>query len=662
MSKVKIQGIEFELPPVGCVKNIITGDIEKRPVITSSSKKKEQVWIRTELPENYELKRAEETARQREDKDYFDVELENFRSQEWDRRLNGVWFMNNGKPEYLTGLHYLFLNWWKIDVGYPQFRKPDQEYFYFLQACIENPNCLGMIELTKRRQGKTVRAGVFMFDLISRSKNKNGGIQSKTATDAKNNVFQKAIIAPFKKLPDFFRPVYDQSKGVTPTSELRFYRTTKRGSKSLEDLGKPELESQIDWKSSDKYAYDGTKLQRYLGDEVGKTMEVDVWERHNVVRFCAELDGEYIGKLLYTTTVEEMESGGEAFKKLWDASDQENKNIHGRTPSGLFRFFTPSFKTLYFDDYGYPDEDRAKEYYLAERASLINDDRALSSIIRRNPFTIEEAFRIDGQRSLFNAMKLNDRLDIISWTDGLYTTGNFEWVGDRDSGKVEFRPSKNGRYKVSYLFDDPNDSNQVIKRGTNYLPTKNSEFVMGCDPYDHDTTVDQRRSDGAFYVFKKHNSTSNFYDSSFIVEYIYRPSTARQFYEDVLKCCHYYSCQLLFEDNKVGIKSYFEDRGYGAFLMYLPGSIKPGMSGSLKTHQMIAEITEDYVENYIDKVCFPELLKDWLEFDITKTTKFDAAMAAGYTLIGDKSIILKNSFAKNNVIEAKSIFKRHKIG
>ena len=23
---------------------------------------------------------------------------------------------------------------------------------------------------------------------------------------------------------------------------------------------------------------------------------------------------------------------------------------------------------------------------------------------------------------------------------------------------------------------------------------------MGCDPYDHDSTVDQRRSNGAFYV------------------------------------------------------------------------------------------------------------------------------------------------------------------
>ena len=173
--------------------------------------------------------------------------------------------------------------------------------------------------------------------------------------------------------------------------------------------------------------------------------------------------------------------------------------------------------------------------------------------------------------------------------------------------------------------------------------------------------IDDRRSNGAFYVYKKHNPVSNFYDSSFIVQYIYRPSTARQFYEDVLKCCHYYSCQVLFEDNKVGIKSYFEDRGYQSFLMWLPGSLKPGISGSAKTHQQIAEITEDYIESNIDNVFFIDLIKDWLDFDISKTTKFDAAMAAGYTLIADRHIILKNEISKNKFIDAKNLFKKYKI-
>jgi len=49
-----IQGIDFKIPPAGKVKNVITGKNEKRPIITSSSKKEKQVWIRTELPKDYQ--------------------------------------------------------------------------------------------------------------------------------------------------------------------------------------------------------------------------------------------------------------------------------------------------------------------------------------------------------------------------------------------------------------------------------------------------------------------------------------------------------------------------------------------------------------------------------------------------------------------------------
>ena len=61
--KVDIQGVEFELPPKGKVYNLITKKIEKRPIITSSSKKEDQVWIRTTLPEGYNYKRKEELIR-----------------------------------------------------------------------------------------------------------------------------------------------------------------------------------------------------------------------------------------------------------------------------------------------------------------------------------------------------------------------------------------------------------------------------------------------------------------------------------------------------------------------------------------------------------------------------------------------------------------------
>ena len=247
---------------------------------------------------------------------------------------------------------------------------------------MDDPNSLGMIECTKRRQGKTVRAGAFLYDLTSRAKNIYSGIQSKTLEDAKNNVFAKGLILPFKQLPDFFVPVYDTEKGVTPKSELRFFKQNKRGRNPEMYDPRTELESTITFKSSDIFAYDGTKLHRYVADECGKTKDVDVFERHQVVQFCLQLDGEIIGKCLYTTTVEEMDSGGEDFKRLWEASNQDERNANGRTKSGLYRYFLPAYKTLYYDKFGYPNEEKAKQFYINERESLQDDSRALASYIK----------------------------------------------------------------------------------------------------------------------------------------------------------------------------------------------------------------------------------------------------------------------------------------
>ena len=41
--------------------------------------------------------------------------------EEFKRREEGFWFMNNGKPTYITGTHYMYLQWSKIDVGAPDF-------------------------------------------------------------------------------------------------------------------------------------------------------------------------------------------------------------------------------------------------------------------------------------------------------------------------------------------------------------------------------------------------------------------------------------------------------------------------------------------------------------------------------------------------------------
>jgi hypothetical protein len=312
---IEINGIEVNFPPVGQTYNVITNKWENREVFKRSAAATYQYWERPVPPVDYELKRKKEIIAQKSNPDYYNPELQNYRNQEWDRRLNGFWFYNNGKATYLTGLHYFYLTHWKIDVGYPDYRETDRDFFYFLEYCMQDPKSLGMIEVTKRRQGKTMRAGAFLFELTSRSKNKNAGIQSKTYEDAKDNVFAKGVVMPFKYLPDFFVPIYDTEKGMTPKGELRFYKTNKRGVTDDAFDKKIELESSITFKSADKFSYDGMKLHRYLADEAGKTKNVNVYDRHQVVQFCLQQEEHIIGKALYTTTVEEMEDGGASFNK-----------------------------------------------------------------------------------------------------------------------------------------------------------------------------------------------------------------------------------------------------------------------------------------------------------------------------------------------------------
>jgi hypothetical protein len=641
------------------VYNSITNAWETREVLKRSSRKENQYWERPTPPIDYEQKRKKEISVQKTNPEYYNPELQAYRNQEWDRRLNGFWFYNNGVPTYVTGLHYFYLVHWKIDVGYPDFRMTDLDFFYFLEYVMQDPRSLGMIEVTKRRQGKTMRAGAFLFELTSRSKNKNAGIQSKTFEDAKDNVFAKGVIMPFKYLPDFFVPIYDTEKGMTPKGDLRFFKTNKRGAVDDSFQKKIELESTITFKSADKFAYDGMKLHRYLADEAGKTKNVNVYDRHQVVQFCLQQEENIIGKALYTTTVEEMEDGGESFKALWEASNQNDRDGNGRTKSGLYQYFMPAYKTLFYDKYGIADESKAMEYYNNARESLAGDSRTLASYIRKNPFTIEEAFFSEGDSCLYDALAINKQIQSVTWIDKkeLYLRGEFSWEGGERDTRVVFKETSNGKFLVHKKVNvfDTNGFNQVQEYGTKKSPKDTKKFAIAVDPFDH-SIITSKGSQGAAYAYRRYDAVDEL-SETFLVEYLNRPDKAEIFYEDMIKLCHFFGTEILSEDNKVGLIKYFEYRGYEKFLTKMPNSNKYGISATVKTHQQIAEETESYINDNLHKVIFQNLLEDWLAFDINKTTKFDAAMASGYTLIAaSKSKFAQKIEQQQKLYEIRDVF------
>jgi hypothetical protein len=651
-STLEVQGLKCQLPPVGWVKNVLTGELEHTGVWERSKNPKGQHWERTELPPWFKERRKKELAKQKTDPEYYDPDLAAIIKTEWYRRLNGFWFMNYNphkdisEPTYMTGTHYFYCKWWSLDIGYPDFRITDLEYYYFQQYCIEDPHCLGMIEIAKRRHGKTYKGGLFLFEFASRMQEAVSGLQSKTNTDGRK-VFRKAVVRPFRKLPYFFQPAYDQTAGKAPQKELRFMAGNIRGHKADDIDEMDELNSSIDFGPSDEEFYDGQKLHRYLGDEVGKTRIVDVYERHQIVRYCLmSPDGKVLGKALYTTTVEDMgkdQFSIKRFRKLWDNSSQYEKFEKGVkwTKTGLYRYLVKAYRCRHVDKYGHANEKLALEEMMEERAIHADDPKALSALIRKEPNDEQEAFRVDASRCHYNPNLLYNRRDYltINGETNFWARGNFSWKDNKPFTEVVFTPNPRGRWRVSLLFPDRAYANNVQKRGNLFYPGNKLRFITGVDPYDHDITEDENRASmGCGTTLHRHDMSSPFfkdYGMSFVCVYLGRPSNADLYYMDMAMQCWYYGSKMIFESQKPGIKKFFIRKGMEHFLVMVPGYADYGIPSSVENKNELVYATENYIDNWHHRINHILLIDDWLDFDIRDTQKYDCGMASGWTLVGN---------------------------
>jgi hypothetical protein len=642
---IDIQGLKCNLPPDGYVYNIITKQLEFRGIYERDKNISEQYWKRIPMPSWYAdtMKKWDEFDKKKKDDEleFYDERLEEFKRQEWDRRLNGFWYMNNGVPTYLTGLHYLYLQWWSIDIGYPKFRIPDLEKFYFMEYCIQDPLCMGMLEVTKRRFGKSFVAGLFVTEYTTRTKMTNGGIQSKTGSDAKK-FFAKTVVNPFRRLPKFFRPEYDMSLGVNPKSEMRFQKTNVRGKKAEENVDKDELGSVIDHQSADTVAYDGQKLHRYVADECGKTTEVNVYDRHEVVRYCLlDDEGQIIGKALYTTTVEKLttEKDGvqDAFKLLWEESNQEKRQDNGTTSSGLYRFFMSAKRTRNFDDFGHPDEEKTLAQILADRDTVKNNQRALSARIRKEPLTIDEAFSTDSDKCIFNVMNIGARESYLKENPKLKRHVVFYRDIDQVVRWREINDKEEDFHWVITQFPQAGEENKHTYDVKTRKPARVSDGAIAIDGYSN--------SQGGKYGSKASAWIGRRYDllkpedTGKAIGHLYgRPQIKETLHEQVLLAAEFYGYQAWYEHNSDDYLSYFRDRGRVGYLGSYPiSTIDPAKRETADRHKGFpttpfsltkqTDVGIMYFESHIDSIDFENLLEDAKKFDPNNRTEYDITVS-----------------------------------
>jgi hypothetical protein len=651
----EIQGLKIALPKLP--KEIKKFDSDK--------------WERTPLPKVLgKIKSVFEWDKYPED---FKEKWYDFIDEEFTRREEGFWFYNKDKQIYLTGTHYMYLQWSKIDVGPPDFREANRLFFIFWEACKADIRCYGMCYLKNRRSGFSFMASGEVVNLATISSDSRYGILSKTGPDAKT-MFTDKVVPISVNYPFFFKPIQDGMD--RPKTELAYRvpasKFTRRKIISGEVLEELEgLDTTIDWKNTGDNSYDGEKLKLLVHDESGK------WERPNnilnnwrVTKTCLRLGSRIIGKCMMGSTSNALDKGGDNFKKLYESSDVTKRNANGQTRSGLYSLFIPMEWNYegYINAHGIPvfetpetpDEDPhgqkiklgVLDYWKNEVDGLSDDQDALNEFYRQFPRTTKHAFRDESKNSLFNLTKIYQQID---WNadirhSSVITQGAFQWVGGIKDTEVMFVPNKNGRFFVSWVPPNRLQNNIKVKLGKKY-PANENLGAFGCDPYDISGTVDGRGSNGSLHGLTKF-SMEDVPPHHFFLEYIARPQTAETFFEDVLMACIFYGMPILCENNKPRLLYHFKRRGYRGYAMNRPDKIYNKLSvtereigGIPNSSQDIIQAHAAAIESYIDEyvglkeegnygdVYFQRTLEDWSRFNVNNRTKHDASISSGLAIM-----------------------------
>jgi hypothetical protein len=649
-------------------------------------------WVREELPKS--LSRIQSIFQWNDMPKAFKAQWVDYIEKEFDRREEGHWFNNGGAPTYITGAHYMYLQWTSIDVGYPDFREANRVFFIFWEACRADPRCFGMIYLKIRRSGFSFMGSSECVNTGTLVKDSRVGILSKTGADAKK-MFTDKVVPIANRLPFFFKPIQDGMD--KPKTELAFrIPASKITKKNMYDVESEEifgLDTTIDWKNTDDNSYDGEKLLLLVHDESGKWIKPNnILNNWRVTKTCLRLGSKIVGKCLMGSTSNALAKGGSNFKKLYEDSDPRTRNANGQTKSGMYSLFIPMEYNMegFIDEFGHPvfnapesavmgvDGMKIKggaiDYWEAEVESLKSDPDALNEFYRQFPRTESHAFRDESKQSLFNLTKIYQQID---YADSLVkehylTRGTFQWEnGIRDS-RVIFSPEKRGRFNISWSPPKGMQNRWIDKRGIKY-PGNEHIGSFGCDSYDISGTVGGGGSNGALHGMTKFHM-DDAPTNEFFLEYVARPQTAEIFFEEVLMACVFYGMPILIENNKPRLLYHFKNRGYRGFCMNRPDKNFNKLSKTERELGGIPNSSEDVkqahaaaIESYIEKhvgidmegtfrdpgemgaMPFVRTLEDWARFDISNRTAFDATISSGLAVMANQKHLYMPEQVKSSI-------------
>ena len=640
---------------------------------TGVPRKRNQYWQRKKMPKTL----APETQ----------GAYHEYIQQQYDYKHEGVWFMNDGEPTYLTGAHWFLLQWGKTgadgdklhDKGFFHYREAQRDLYYWMEAVWADERALGIIYIKTRRTGATFSFIDFMLCKALSYTDCNYGMTSKTDGDGKA-IFNIMFIQMFANLPFFYKPI---RLSDTPKQTLEFREPQRRITKTNKNEAKEyeALNTEISYRATTDDAYDQYAMKLYLGDEFSKWKKPqDILNHWRMFSRALTKGGNITGKAFLFSTLENVkgfddpedkDAGmGDKFIYLYNRSDVAVRNANGRTQSGLYGLFIPSTDNFegFIDLFGRAVKDTPKEKvrgvdgrwitqgineFLTEESNSFKTAKELYDYWRLNPRNLHEAMRVAADHTIFDIRNIMQQVDYNQEND-VYVSGNFEWMGgikplEATQAMVEFVPSIDGRFKVAWVPDSKYWNAKIIKANKPF-PGNGFAGAFGCDPYRASETVSRRGSNGAIHgCTGEHNSIGP--SNKIFLEYVTRPDSIDTFTWDIIKASVFYGMPVLIESNVTDSLRLMREWGYRGYSMNRPDK-KPsilnlnerelgGYPATQDTIDGLTNVTAWFVREFVgrdmEKMPFNITMNDWIKYKKEARTKHDATVSSSLAIFASRS-------------------------
>lgn len=605
---------------------------DKRIILFNKEKKEEQFWDRKKLIKEYRdiwydfLPHTSKSpiytkmwqsatlydqdgllvSLNEEDSNYID----SIYKQERDRRVNGVWFFNNGEPTWITGDHYYFMMHSRMQRHdgeglYADYREFQAWYFKLLYHCWQSPNILGLFASKAKKTGITnCYWSGYSLNRSTLYRNKNLGymnIQLQQAAKTFNDYFMYAyngLISPLKPETKLLSLV---DGSVTFGQSHNGSKKSRKVNIEIED----DLNTTVQCVPTKAKAFDVAVMDSIGIDEPTKFKESfeEIWRTNKEsIKIQSKFNGRAF--LFNYTEGSDTQSFREARDVFYDSKlSTAVTNPKNQTKSGLICYHLPAYASWEgaFNKYGKCDEEKAHKEIEFERNSVRTNKRQLQVITRQYANTDREAWGSAGGGSTFDPIRLADlradlELDQRSSPENNYVAGKFEWVNKtwelglknkRPRGQfcpVEFIPLTeeekfNGIEGKGRMYNDipPSIRNLPLKLGRdewgNILRPDKFQFILGGDPTQEAAASEViEGSKNAYFTMSRADdrldSLMGKVSSKILhFEYFDRPELPDEAYEDLVKQIIYFGSLNAIEANVPAMATRLMQEGLGLYML-----------------------------------------------------------------------------------------------